>query len=207
MDGTLDGGRWLSYAQLAELRGITKKAAIRMTQRHRWRRQPGNDGTALVSVPESDLTPRQPSPQTPRRAGGSRRGRRRSRQIPPDRGAYGAPGTAGGAAESDGNIVVRHSSTVRESWREGVFASCIPSSMPSGMLALPFKTPAYADAPADRNHVGTRGAGGLASPQVRRPVRTVVDDRRHRRGCARRDRRGVADFPRDGSTSPVDPKV
>jgi hypothetical protein len=68
MDGTGDGGRWLSYAQLAELRGITKKAAIRMTQRHRWRRQPGNDGTALVWVPEADLTPRQPSRQTPRPA-------------------------------------------------------------------------------------------------------------------------------------------
>jgi hypothetical protein len=69
MDGTGDGGRWLSYAQLAELRGITKKAAVRMTQRHRWRRQPGNDGTALVWVPETDLTPRQPSRQTPRPAG------------------------------------------------------------------------------------------------------------------------------------------
>ena len=50
---------------------ITRKAAIRMTQRHRWRRQPGNDGTALIFVPEADLMPRQaPSRQTPRQAAG-----------------------------------------------------------------------------------------------------------------------------------------
>jgi chromosome segregation ATPase len=65
-----DGGRWLTYAQLAEMRAITRKAAIRMTQRRRWRRQPGNDGTALVLVPEADLTSRQaPSRQTPRQDG------------------------------------------------------------------------------------------------------------------------------------------
>jgi hypothetical protein len=69
MGGTGDDGRWLSYAQLAEARGITRKAAIRMTQRHRWRRQPGNDGTALVWVPEGDLTSRQASRQTPHPAG------------------------------------------------------------------------------------------------------------------------------------------
>jgi hypothetical protein len=80
MDG--DGGRWLTYAQLAKMRGITRKAAIRMTQRHRWRRQPGNDGTALVWVPHADLTPRQlPSRQT-------------SRQTPDDDGDGNTPGTS-----------------------------------------------------------------------------------------------------------------
>jgi hypothetical protein len=80
MDG--DGGRWLTYGQLAETRGITRKAAIRMTQRHRWRRQPGNDGTALVWVPSDDLTPRQLPPRQP------------SRQTPDDDGDGDTPGTS-----------------------------------------------------------------------------------------------------------------
>ena len=54
--GTTDeGGRWLNYAELAELRGITRKAAIRLTQRHQWRRQPGNDGATRVLVPPDAL--------------------------------------------------------------------------------------------------------------------------------------------------------
>jgi hypothetical protein len=44
-------GRWLSYAELAEVRGITRKAAARLALRHRWRRQPGNDGATRVLVP------------------------------------------------------------------------------------------------------------------------------------------------------------
>jgi hypothetical protein len=58
---TSEDGRWLSYAELAELRGITRKAAIRLTQRHQWRRQPGNDGATRVYVPpdiERRQTPR-----------------------------------------------------------------------------------------------------------------------------------------------------
>jgi hypothetical protein len=50
-DGMADGGQWMTYAALAEARGITRKAAVRMTQRHRWRRTPGNDGTVRVLVP------------------------------------------------------------------------------------------------------------------------------------------------------------
>jgi hypothetical protein len=52
-------GRWLSYAELAEARGITRKAAARLTLRHQWRRQPANDGTVRVWVPEADLSDRQ----------------------------------------------------------------------------------------------------------------------------------------------------
>jgi hypothetical protein len=59
---TGEAGRWLSYAELAELRGITRKAAARLTLRHRWRRQPGNDGAVRVWVPDADMTHR----QTPR---------------------------------------------------------------------------------------------------------------------------------------------
>jgi hypothetical protein len=52
-DGAADGGRWLTYAELAEVRGITRKAAVRMTQRHRWRRTPGNDGAVRIFVPDA----------------------------------------------------------------------------------------------------------------------------------------------------------
>jgi hypothetical protein len=65
---TGEGGRWLSYAELAELRGITRKAAARLTLRHGWRRQPGNDGATRVLVPpdiERRQTPRGDGPPTP----------------------------------------------------------------------------------------------------------------------------------------------
>jgi hypothetical protein len=52
-DAMGDGGRWLTYAELADARGITRKAAVRMTQRHRWRRTPGNDGAVRVYVPDA----------------------------------------------------------------------------------------------------------------------------------------------------------
>jgi uncharacterized low-complexity protein len=51
MDGVSEEGRWLSYAELAELRGISKSSATRMSFRHKWRRQSGNDGTVRVFVP------------------------------------------------------------------------------------------------------------------------------------------------------------
>jgi hypothetical protein len=65
-DGTTgEAGRWLSYAELAELRGITRKAAARLTLRHQWRRQPGNDGATRVWVPETEIPHRQPPRQGP----------------------------------------------------------------------------------------------------------------------------------------------
>jgi hypothetical protein len=60
-----DDGRWLSYAELAELRGISRKAAMRLTLRHRWRRQPANDGTVRVCVPP-DVAHRQTLRRDPR---------------------------------------------------------------------------------------------------------------------------------------------
>jgi hypothetical protein len=71
-----DAGRWMSYTELAEIRGISKKAAQRLTLRHRWRRQPANDGGVLVWVPEGAATPgrqmgRQSALQTDRHDGGS----------------------------------------------------------------------------------------------------------------------------------------
>lgn len=54
-------GAWLTYRQLAEVRGISPRATVRMTQRHRLRRQPGNDGQVRVWVPHDMATP---SPRT-----------------------------------------------------------------------------------------------------------------------------------------------
>jgi hypothetical protein len=50
-------GRWLTYAELATLRGIKRVGAVRLVQRHKWRRQAGNDGLARVLVPHDALEP------------------------------------------------------------------------------------------------------------------------------------------------------
>jgi hypothetical protein len=48
--------RWVTYAELAEARGIDKASAIRLVQRHHWPRQKGNDGaTVRVLVPATFL--------------------------------------------------------------------------------------------------------------------------------------------------------
>jgi hypothetical protein len=46
-----DTGIWLTYEALAVARDIQRDAARRLAQRHRWRRQTGNDGLARVLVP------------------------------------------------------------------------------------------------------------------------------------------------------------
>jgi hypothetical protein len=58
------GGSWMTYDQLAAARQITRRAAIRLAQRHRLRRQPGNDGHARVFVPADMATssPHRPFP-------------------------------------------------------------------------------------------------------------------------------------------------
>src|SRR6185437_17044931 len=47
--GDVDG--MLTYVELAHSRGISVRSAQRLAQRHKWRRRPGNDGTARVEVP------------------------------------------------------------------------------------------------------------------------------------------------------------
>jgi hypothetical protein len=44
-------GRWLTYDELAELRGIDRTSARRLTTRLKWPRRPGNDGTVRILVP------------------------------------------------------------------------------------------------------------------------------------------------------------
>lgn len=46
-----DGTRWMTYAELAKVRGITKSSATRLAFRKGWPRQTGNDGQARVAVP------------------------------------------------------------------------------------------------------------------------------------------------------------
>jgi hypothetical protein len=50
-----DGARRMTYAELAAARGISPASAKRLTQRHRWGRQIGNDGVVRVTVPLSAL--------------------------------------------------------------------------------------------------------------------------------------------------------
>ncbi len=55
--------RWLTYEDMGVALGITSESAKRLAMRHKWPRRPGNDGRALVAVPEERLqeAPR-PSP-------------------------------------------------------------------------------------------------------------------------------------------------
>jgi hypothetical protein len=46
-----DGGRWMTYAEIATLRRITRASAERLVQRRRWRRQADNRGHVRVYVP------------------------------------------------------------------------------------------------------------------------------------------------------------
>src|SRR5215213_3540019 len=50
-----DGVCRMTYAELAEARSISITAARRLTLRHRWAKQTGNDGLVRVSVPLSAL--------------------------------------------------------------------------------------------------------------------------------------------------------
>ena len=50
-----DGARRMTYAELAEARGISLPSARRLVLRHHWPRQTGNDGIARVTVPLTAL--------------------------------------------------------------------------------------------------------------------------------------------------------
>ena len=49
-------GRWMTYAEIARLRGISKASAERLVFRRHWRRQQGNDRTLRVLVPPEFLS-------------------------------------------------------------------------------------------------------------------------------------------------------
>jgi hypothetical protein len=46
-----DGGRWMTFADLADARRISKASAIKLVRRHGWRRQRDNKGNVLALVP------------------------------------------------------------------------------------------------------------------------------------------------------------
>lgn len=50
-----DGARRMTYDELAQARGISLGSARRLSRRHRWPRQVGNDGIARVTVPLGQL--------------------------------------------------------------------------------------------------------------------------------------------------------
>jgi hypothetical protein len=52
-------GRWLTYTELAEIRGIGRESAVKLAQRERWRKLSGNspDRTVRVFVPAEWLKP------------------------------------------------------------------------------------------------------------------------------------------------------
>ena len=49
--------RWMTYAELAQARGIKEPAAVRLVQRRGWERHTGNDGSARIAVPLPELRP------------------------------------------------------------------------------------------------------------------------------------------------------
>jgi hypothetical protein len=52
-----DDGQWLTYSQIAALRGIDRRSAERLVRRRGWRRQPDNAGFVRALVPADVLTP------------------------------------------------------------------------------------------------------------------------------------------------------
>ena len=50
---------WMTYADLGRVRGISTASAKRLAIRRRWRRQQGNDGTARVAVPITEVNQRE----------------------------------------------------------------------------------------------------------------------------------------------------
>jgi hypothetical protein len=51
-------GRWLSYRELAELRGIDAASALKLSRRRGWRRRKNNQGQMQVCVPANVLPKR-----------------------------------------------------------------------------------------------------------------------------------------------------
>jgi hypothetical protein len=60
-----DSSRWLTYPELAGVRGIDKPSAIRLATRKKWRRQRDNRRVVRVLVPPEWLTPRYQSTDLP----------------------------------------------------------------------------------------------------------------------------------------------
>jgi hypothetical protein len=53
-DTTADGDRWMTYAELATVRGISRASASRLVRRRKWRRQTDNQGNVRILVPVAE---------------------------------------------------------------------------------------------------------------------------------------------------------
>src|SRR5689334_17589427 len=49
--------RWMTFADLAAIRGTSKRAAVTLIRRHGWRRQRNNEGHVIALVPLTWTTP------------------------------------------------------------------------------------------------------------------------------------------------------
>jgi hypothetical protein len=58
-DQAADGARWMTFAELAAIRGTSKRAAVTLIRRHGWRRQRNNEGHVIALVPPTWATPEQ----------------------------------------------------------------------------------------------------------------------------------------------------
>ena len=56
-----DDGKWLTFQQLAALRGTSKRAAVMLVRRHKWRRERNNEGHTIALVPATWADPASPS--------------------------------------------------------------------------------------------------------------------------------------------------
>jgi hypothetical protein len=54
---------WMSYAELGRARGISAASAKRLSNRRRWRKRAGNDGTTRVAVPTDEVVARETRPR------------------------------------------------------------------------------------------------------------------------------------------------
>ena len=43
-------GRWLTYGELAAIRGVKRASAVKLAKREHWQRQAGNDRSQTVRV-------------------------------------------------------------------------------------------------------------------------------------------------------------
>jgi hypothetical protein len=50
-------GSWMTYREIAAARRVKLSAAVRLVQRHKWRKHTGNDGTARILVPTEWVKP------------------------------------------------------------------------------------------------------------------------------------------------------
>jgi hypothetical protein len=60
MPDDIEEARWLSYAELAEVRGIDVASAVRTVRNRRWLKRKGNDGKVRVAVPREFLEAKRP---------------------------------------------------------------------------------------------------------------------------------------------------